>query len=297
MEVKFGPDTGDLTLRVGMHSGPVTGGFLKGKGARFQLFGDTMNTASLIQSQGESQKIHLSQTTADLLIRAGKRKWIMEREQVLHTLEKGEMKTYWLVKHGSHGDDHDASSFAGSGKEQDTSESEGADLESEERWIEWNLEVFKGLLHQIVARRGTVAHDTRINTGSLPKADMPLSEVEEIIELPKFDKRAAKRLRENDQLRIPDKVTKQLKEYITEIADRYNNNHFHNFAHASYVVMAVTKYLNRILAATDADLDGDERMRTSGLAALHDHTYGITSDALTQFACVFSALIHDVGKF
>ena len=29
-------------------------------------------------------------------------------------------------------------------------------------------------------------------------------------------------------------------------------------------------------------------------ASLHDHTYGITSDPLTQFACVFSALIHDV---
>jgi len=26
--------------------------------------------------------------------------------------------------------------------------------------------------------------------------------------------------------------------------------------------------------------------------SLHDHTYGITSDPLTQFACVFSALIH-----
>ena len=29
---------------------------------------------------------------------------------------------------------------------------------------------------------------------------------------------------------------------------------------------------------------------------LHDHTYGITSDPLTQFACVFSALVHD-GAF
>lgn len=27
---------------------------------------------------------------------------------------------------------------------------------------------------------------------------------------------------------------------------------------------------------------------------MHDHTYGITSDPLTQFACAFSALIHDV---
>jgi 3'5'-cyclic nucleotide phosphodiesterase len=28
--------------------------------------------------------------------------------------------------------------------------------------------------------------------------------------------------------------------------------------------------------------------------SLHDHTYGITSDPLTQFACVLSALIHDL---
>ena len=29
---------------------------------------------------------------------------------------------------------------------------------------------------------------------------------------------------------------------------------------------------------------------------IHDHTYGITSDPLTQFAVVFSALIHDVAR-
>ena len=28
---------------------------------------------------------------------------------------------------------------------------------------------------------------------------------------------------------------------------------------------------------------------------LHEHTYGITSDPLTKFAVVFSALVHDVG--
>jgi hypothetical protein len=34
---------------------------------------------------------------------------------------------------------------------------------------------------------------------------------------------------------------------------------------------------------------------THNLAStIHDHTYGITSDPLTQFACVFAALIHDV---
>lgn len=43
LEVDLGPDTGDLTLRTGLHSGPVTAGVLRGERARFQLFGDTMS--------------------------------------------------------------------------------------------------------------------------------------------------------------------------------------------------------------------------------------------------------------
>mmetsp|Transcript_17018 Transcript_17018/g.48347 ORF Transcript_17018/g.48347 Transcript_17018/m.48347 type:complete len:303 (+) Transcript_17018:162-1070(+) len=60
--------------------------------------------------------------------------------------------------------------------------------------------------------------------------------------------------------------------------------------------MAVTKYLSRINSAHEIDVGFDsERHRSSTHAALHDHTYGITSDPLTQFACAFSALIHDVN--
>ena len=36
-----GPDTGDIGLRVGLHSGPVTAGVLRGLRGRFQLFGDS----------------------------------------------------------------------------------------------------------------------------------------------------------------------------------------------------------------------------------------------------------------
>ena len=42
---QFGPDTAELSLRIGLHSGPVTAGVLRGEKSRFQLFGDTMNTA------------------------------------------------------------------------------------------------------------------------------------------------------------------------------------------------------------------------------------------------------------
>jgi hypothetical protein len=56
--------------------------------------------------------------------------------------------------------------------------------------------------------------------------------------------------------------------------------------------MSVVKLLSRIVAPQD--LNVDENADSHQLACcLHDHTYGITSDAMTQFACVFSALIHD----
>ena len=39
LQETFGPDTGNLGFRVGLHSGTVTAGVLRGQKARFQLFG------------------------------------------------------------------------------------------------------------------------------------------------------------------------------------------------------------------------------------------------------------------
>ena len=103
MEVTLGPDTGDLQLRVGMHSGPVTAGVLKGVQARFQLFGDTVNTASRMESNGTKNRIHCSEATANLLKLAGKEHWVKRRDEMIQVKGKGKVATYWVKPRSSPG--------------------------------------------------------------------------------------------------------------------------------------------------------------------------------------------------
>ena len=58
--------------------------------------------------------------------------------------------------------------------------------------------------------------------------------------------------------------------------------------------MSSTKLLSRIIAPEDlADDDDWNAKRRVFESKLHDTTFGITSDPITQFSVVFSALIHD----
>ena len=64
---------------------------------RFQLFGDTMNTASRMESTSLSNKMQVSQETADLLTAAGHQKWLTPRETVVHAKGKGALQTYFVT--------------------------------------------------------------------------------------------------------------------------------------------------------------------------------------------------------
>ncbi|CAB9513948.1 Receptor-type guanylate cyclase gcy [Seminavis robusta] len=97
----LGEDTANLQARIGIHSGPVTGGVLRAnRGQRFQLFGDTMNVTSRCETNGSPGRIQVTQATADLLTARGKSSWLTKREDLVQAKGKGAMQCYWVSPSG-----------------------------------------------------------------------------------------------------------------------------------------------------------------------------------------------------
>uniref|UniRef100_A0A7S3P5D0 Phosphodiesterase n=1 Tax=Amphora coffeiformis TaxID=265554 RepID=A0A7S3P5D0_9STRA len=298
LEVELGPSTADLGVRIGIHSGPVTAGVLRGEKARFQLFGDTMNTASRIETTGKANRVHISQETGELLQKHGKGHWLQARHEKVEAKGKGTLTTYWLdLKSAVDGGSKESSSNGGGDDAVDAIDHDQDQKvvldEKASRLVKWNVDILSRYLRKIVARRMASSspgdYPQKLTTEELMDRRQEgtiLDHTQDIISMPHFSEQVEKRRVDPESIKLDDNIMEQLNKYVQTMAAMYRENPFHNFEHATHVTMSVVKLINRIVAP---DL-GDKHTAKS----VHDHTYGITSDPLTSFSVILAALLHDV---
>jgi len=86
-------DNQEIQIRIGINTGPVVAGVIGIKKFIYDLWGNTVNIASRMESQGDVGRIQVTPATYDRL----KDSYLLQPRGVIEVKGQGEMTTYWLV--------------------------------------------------------------------------------------------------------------------------------------------------------------------------------------------------------
>lgn len=83
---------GALRMRIGVHSGPIVAGVIGLRKFTYDLWGDTVNVASRMESTGEPGRIHVSANTAELI----RKDFQLESRGFIEVKSLGQVETFFI---------------------------------------------------------------------------------------------------------------------------------------------------------------------------------------------------------